>query len=341
MLPLIEQKLSDGRNIFDIVFEPLDNDRKILNFVDVGARNGNYMLPKSYAARCRLVGFEPNRAEYEKLITGNTDAKAAGMIEPNFKDRRYFPEALWSADGEQMLYMTKGAGAATLMGPANLRMTGNMWRENDGDQSFLDRVQKVVNIEKIQCATLGDLWEKYGDIIDVLKLDTEGSELEILKGANRLLADQKILFVFSEFLLSPFYERRVTLGHQQVFLDDLGYRLISINLDHSKYSWRKTGIQSRNDQWMHYAGDAIFVVDPDRNSLSNESMYRLGLACMAMGFNAFGLNLIRETSLVAAKDLDSIEAQANYRPIMRRIHSAWMKFPSFADRLLNAIRFRG
>jgi FkbM family methyltransferase len=341
MLPLIEQKLSDGRNIFDIVFEPLDNDRKILNFVDVGARNGNYMLPRSYAARCRLTGFEPNRAEYEKLVNGNTDARAAGLIEPPFKDRKYFPDALWSSDGEQILYITKGAGAVTLMGPADLRMTGNMWRENDREQSYLDRVQRVVNTEKVQCATLDTIWKKQDDTIDILKIDAEGGELDILKGAKCLLADQKVLFIFAEFLLLPYYERRVTLGHQQVFLDDLGYRLISIDLNHSKYNWRKTGIQSRKDRWMDYAGDAMYIVDPDRNSLSIDAMYRLGLACMVVGFNAFGVSLIRETGLVAAKDLDLIETQANYVPILRRIHSAWMKFPPFVDRLLSALRMRG
>jgi FkbM family methyltransferase len=341
MTPLIDRVLPDGRSVASIVFAPADKSDRTLNFIDVGARNGNYMLPASYAARTRLIGFEPNRAEYEKLVNGTTDAKAAGLVEPPYKAKSYHPHALWSENTDRTIYLTAGAGAVTLMGPASARMTGNMWRAQDRGQGYHDRVQRVVGTDQVPCVTLDYIWRESAETIDILKLDAEGSELEILKGGSGVLAQRKVLFIVTEFLLLPFYEHRVTLGHQQVFLDEVGYRLISLDLNHSLYNWRKTSIQPQNDKWMNYAGDAVFVVDPDRNTLTVDHMYRLGLACMAMGFNGFGLNLLRSTDMIATQDIDAIEAEANRPPLMRRLRLAWMDFPFVVARLLERLRPRG
>jgi FkbM family methyltransferase len=355
MIPLIDRALPDGRSVAQIVFGAADRQGLTLNFVDVGARNGNYMLPVSYAKRSKLIGFEPNRVEYEKLVNGTTDARAAGMVEPPFRAKAYQPYALWSENTDRALYLTAGAGAVTLMGPASERMTSNMWREQDRGQNYYDRVQRVVGTDQVPCVTLDHIWSDHGNTIDgkaiddktiddrtidILKLDAEGSELEILKGAVGLLGDKRVLLIFSEFLLLPFYERRVTLGHQQVFLDDLGYRLISLDHNHYVYNWRKTNIRSRNDRWMSYAGDAVFVLDPDRNSIGSDEMYRLGLACMAIGFNGFGLNLMREAGMVSSSDVDAIAAEANRPSLARRLRLAWMDFPFIVERRLSALRRR-
>lgn len=335
MKPLIDRALADGRNVASVVFADLDRSGEVLNLVDVGARNGNHLLPLAYAARTRITGFEPNRVEYEKLINGRTDANIAGMVEPPFRERKYHPYALWSETGERTIYLTCTPGAVTLMGPVDQEMTRHMWRERDRDKNYFERIQQLVGTDRVRCVTLDEIWQENSERIDILKVDAEGGELEVLKGAQELLKSKKVLFVLSEFLLAPYYKPRVTLGHQQVFLDDLGYRLIGLNTDHFPYSWRQTSIHSGNDRWLTYAGDAMYVVDPDRNALDDETVYRLGLACMAMGFNAFGLNLLRETRKVSAQDIESIEAHANRPPLGRRLRTAWSNAPHVAVRLLD------
>ena len=341
MSALIDRRLRDGRSVADIVFASLDRDHGTLNFVDVGARNGSFLLPRSYAARARLTGFEPNRAEYDKLVNGRTDARAAGLREPRFRDKKYFPQALWSEAGRRMLFLTQGAGAVTLMGPASKRMTGNMWREQDRGQNYYERVQRVVGTDEVDCVALDEVWGERDGLIDILKLDVEGAELEVLKGSRHLLEEKRPLLIYSEFLLLPFYEHRVTFGHQQVFLDEFGYRVIAVNFDHFPYSWKPTNIRGQNDRRLRYAGDAIFVLDPDRNALALESIYRLGLACLAVGFDALGLNLIRETGLVSSRDLEAVEALANRPPFLRRMRKSWADAPHAVDRLLHSLHLRG
>jgi FkbM family methyltransferase len=338
MRPFLDSKLADGRAVAGIVFEAVDRAGAMLNLVDVGARNGNYLVPHSYAARTRITGFEPNRTEYDKLVKGRTDARLAGLAEPEFRERKYNPYALWSDNAERTIYLTTGPGAVTLMGPVDQRMTRSMWRERDRGQNYFDRVQKIVGTDRVPCITLDEIWQGSAEPIDILKIDAEGGELEVLKGARDLLARRRILLIFSEFLFAPYYEQRVTLGHQQVFLDDLGYRLIALNADHFPYNWGRTAVRTKYDRWLTYAGDAIFVLDPDRNTMDDETQYRLGLACIALGFNAFGLNLLRASGRVASSDIDALEAAVNRPPLARRLRLAWMDFPFVVGRLLNRLQ---
>ena len=50
------------------------------------------------------------------------------------------------------------------------------------------------------CAT-----HKIGQI-DILKMDTQGAELEILRGAQRMLEEQRISIIYSEHIFVPLYE---------------------------------------------------------------------------------------------------------------------------------------
>jgi FkbM family methyltransferase len=337
MKPVIERILPSGSSVASVLFAPLSKGHVPLEFVDVGARNGSFILPPSYAAHCRITGFEPNPVEYEKLKLGRTDSMRAGAKEPAFKERRYYPYGVWSSKCERTLYITIGPGAVSLTGPVNAKMVGNMYLAADTGESYLDRHQRVVSTQSIPCVALDDLWPEPTSVIDVLKLDVEGGELEVLKGARKLLSQKRVLLVKAEFLLAPYYEDRVTLGHQQVFLDELGYRLIGLESDQSRYSWRPTKINSDKDKWMSYAGDAVYVLDPDRNSLSPEISYRLGLACMAMGFNAFGLNLIRESGQVGEAEIVAIEQEANRIPLFRRLRKRWLAVPDAAYRILRRL----
>jgi len=340
MMPLIERALPDGRTVADVLFAPLKAASGMLEFVDVGARNGSFILPPKYAAQARITGFEPNPEEYRKLVERRTDSMLAGAKEPAFKDRRYFPNGVWSENKDRTIYITVGAGAVTLTGPVDDKMTQAMYRANDRGVNYFERHQRVLRTESIPCVTLDSVLGNDTGLIDFLKLDVEGGELEVLKGARKLLSEHKILLIKSEFLLAPYYGQRMALGHQHVLLDELGYRLIRLDSDQARYSWHPTKIEPDNDLGLQYAGDAIYALDPDRNNLSADVNYRLGLAALAMGFSAFGLNLIRQSANVPKGDIAAIEAEANRVPLMHRAMKLWMSAPDAAYRILHAAGLR-
>lgn len=339
MKTLFDQNFGDGRRAADVLFAPVEQSDMRLSFVDIGARNGSFILPNRYAERCRLVGFEPNPEEYEKLVAGKTDALRAGLREPNFHDRRYFPVALWREPADRELTITHGAGAASLMGEAHVEMSRNLWRgEFDRGQTYYDKVQAPVGTAQVKCDSLDNIWAGEDGIIDVLKIDVEGAEYSVLQGASKLLAQRRVLMIRSEFLLTPYYKEHMLLGHQQVYLDSLGYRLVALDTDHVSYSWKRTSIPQGFDRRFLYAGDAFYMIDPDLVELDAERKYRLGLACIAFGFNASGLNLVRESEMVGKADISILESLASQKSRARKLREAWDSVPQAAYRLLSALR---
>jgi FkbM family methyltransferase len=83
--------------------------------------------------------------------------------------------------------------------------------------------------------------------IDLLKLDTQGAELLIFKGAASLLASQAIDVIYTEFFMIPHYQGAPVLHDLWGFLAQFGYSLYDLF----------KGPYGRNGQLRF--GDAIFV----------------------------------------------------------------------------------
>ena len=125
--------VSGGGTIGDIVCAPLDRTGLELAVIDLGARNGMYHVPASYAQRSKLIGFEPNPKEYEKLTSGTTDMSKTGEVAPLFKRAEYHPFAIWRARERRQLYITATAGACTLMGESVPAVTEQMYHDRSGN----------------------------------------------------------------------------------------------------------------------------------------------------------------------------------------------------------------
>ncbi len=87
----------------------------------------------------------------------------------------------------------------------------------------------VVKTEIIQVTTIPDFCQKY-DIkqIDFLKVDTEGYDLEVLKGAESLLEDHRITYVQVESGMNYNNKKHVPIQEFMQYLEPLGYVLFGI-----------------------------------------------------------------------------------------------------------------
>jgi len=178
---------------------------KPLVVIDVGAKGGFENHWGSYGEQAQLIGFEPNIAEYEKLL------KESG---PN---RRYFPTALSDAKSTRKFHVYSYASASSFLKP-NFR--------------FLKRLPDWINfaIKKnisVRTNTIDSLM-RFGGIgaVDFIKLDTQGTELEILKGAKKTL--DSTLGLTTEFAFNPFYENETTFTDIDLFLKPLGFSLFNL-----------------------------------------------------------------------------------------------------------------
>ena len=324
MINVLRKKISNKQKVSDFLYSFL-RDKKF-NYFDVGARNGSFLLPKDYAKNTIVHAFEPNTEEFRKLKSKSTDAFKKGIIEPEFKKKILYNLALYEKKCKMKLFITSGPGAVSLMGPANKKMTENLWRKFDRGTNYYLRHQKIKKTENVKCDKIDNLWQT-DDFIDFLKLDTEGSELNILKGAQKNLRKKKILMIKTEFLLVPYYKKHYLLGHQQVFLDKLGYRLIYFDNNHYAYSWKESSVDETYDKRFQYAGDAYFIPDPDLNNLDQQQLLRLGIICFAMGFNSSGINFLKNTKLFSEDIYRKLEYIASKPSKIRYMVNLWKNVP--------------
>ncbi len=325
------------RTVADLVFKPIESRDSMPLVVDVGARNGMQLLPASYCRRASLIGFEPNPSEHEKLTKGSTDAHKIGAHIPKFSDEKYFQAAIWSESGRRKFFVTVGPGAATLMGHAIPEVVNNMYLDYPDDRRFksFGELHSAVQMEiEVDCMTLDDA-VPVGSVCDFLKLDVEGAELRCLQGANKLLSENRILFVYSEFVSFPYYKEHCVLGDQHTLLNDHGYRLLDIELGHSTYNRELTDLPNSADRNLIHAGDAVYCVDPDRNELSPLDLQRLAVISFSFGFNSFALSMLSKAKLNTDEEIQLIKKSISKNYTIARAKKIWSSFPT---RLANAVR---
>lgn len=182
-------------------------DDAIDRVLDVGANTGQYGLELrqdlGYAGR--ILSFEPVAASFLKL-----EQTARG--DPAWE---VFPFALGDADGRAEIRLAGNSVSSSLlpMLPAHLEAAPQ---------------SRVVGTETIEVRTLDSLLETAcpaGARI-LLKLDAQGAEARILRGAERALA--RIGVIQAELSLVPLYEGAPLIDDMIRLLREKGYALISL-----------------------------------------------------------------------------------------------------------------
>jgi FkbM family methyltransferase len=345
MNTLLDKRLPDGRGIVDALFAALPAGQNMPTIIDVGARNGFFLLPPSYTSRSAMLGFEPNREEYDKLVTGTTDAQKFFGWNTPFKETRFHPYAVWHEDGEFDFYITNGPGACTMMGPTTDVARDLFYLYPKGDRrlkSFEELHSGVVRTTKVECRRLDALVDR-NTIIDFLKLDVEGGEANVLAGTKGLLANNQILAVRAEFQMLHYYREHPLLHVQHRILDEAGFRLIDLDTAHIRYRQGRFDLPDDCNKGMLVAGDALYVRDPYRSRLSPPEMHRLGILCISLWYNSFGLALLERAGLLPKADIEAIYRMALHTPMMTwrgRAVRAWGRIPYAMFDFLTALKRR-
>ena len=175
---------------------------------DVGAHTGESALKFSFAfPKARIYCFEPVRATFEKLKRNLAGYKK--IICHNL--------AFGSSDGKATVYLTE-------------RSTNNS----------LLRPEAFVGSESVAVRTLdGFTAENQIGRIDLLKVDTEGFDLEVLKGARNMLSGRQIPFVITEIGFHPQDTTRALFDDVRAYLLALGYAVFGIYDQQPEWSGEK------------------------------------------------------------------------------------------------------
>ena len=180
--------------------------REITLVLDVGANEGQY------AQRLRATGYEGRVVSFEPLSEVHTRLEAAAAGDPGWEARRL---ALGSDDGEVELNV-----AANTYSSSVLPM---------GERHLQSAPQSAyVGTETAPSARLDTIWDdlvRAGDRV-WLKLDVQGYEPHVLRGAGAKLAEVDV--VQAEMALVPLYEGDMPWRELVDWLAGQGFRLAGL-----------------------------------------------------------------------------------------------------------------
>jgi FkbM family methyltransferase len=147
-------------------------NRDTINFFDIGANTGSFIFLPILNKSIKCYAFEPNPLAFEAL---EENIKLNGL-EDNVKP---FNLGMWSEKKELELKVPldmTDSGLATL-------------GDNPSRFQYDNKSGEYKNF-KVNCETIDDLMESLQlESLDLLKIDTEGAELNILKGAEKTLRE--------------------------------------------------------------------------------------------------------------------------------------------------------
>lgn len=106
------------------------------------------------------------------------------------------------------------------------------WAKRRADEhSFGDVKKLVVRSHQVPTITLDTLLRGNASRVDVLKIDTQGSEEKVLRGAKLLLAspERRPKIVLVEVILGSPYQHKFSFYSIERFLVPQGYRLVRIS----------------------------------------------------------------------------------------------------------------
>ncbi len=226
---------------FDRFIENQDNSKRLryllnsqkINVIDIGGRWGHQRIFNNYLEFIDIHISEPE-AEERKILEK--------------KKYKVIPFGLWNKTTSKKLYITHKRG------------NSSVFKSNDKLRSlFWDR--KLYAIEKVQnikVSTINKYCKKKKITPDYLKIDTQGSEFEILKGSD----DFYPLLINTEISFEEVYENQKKFFYIYEFLFKRDYMILSLPINPFRTKLNKKGFS----KGIPLHGTCLFTLNPFTNT---------------------------------------------------------------------------
>lgn len=181
-------------------------------------------------------------------------------------------------------------------------------------QYCLDSKFEVVSVVKVATLPLDEAASRYGfSDATFLKLDTQGSELDILQSGPRLVGGS-LLGVHVETNFHRFYKRQSLFADVDTHLRSQGYELFSLNRTLLRRSGYRESLYSRRVvAWAHclYLREPETLLSTDGDARRHQLSRLLGLA-MVFKFYDVALEAVEvaaRAALLNAAELDRLREE--------------------------------
>ena len=247
-----------------------------MGFFDVGSLGGIHPITENFSKYLNVVCFEPNKKELEKIEKKNKKNNYGKII--------YSEKALFRNKGSKLLHIAK------------LDTNTSLLKASD---EFIKRYQatnfETIDQEKIKTTTIDSIIDeelrKENVKAEFIKLDTQGTEYQILEGATSNLKSNTVA-ILCEVEFFPLYKNQKLFEDVIIYLRKFGFRLYGIypnyrsnqKLDKKYYEYEERLI------W----GDAVFLWDPfeiSADKINDRRIESLILATLILGYYDYSFEL--------------------------------------------------
>ena len=274
-LPLLTRLLSDAG----------------LRFVDIGGRGGAFLPITALARFADYVAFEPDPEEAVRLRDD--------LSRPDrWRTATVVPAAVGARTGTATLHVTRNPGMSSLLEP-DPDIAARFW---------LAGKFKVVSTAQVPVAPLDDLARQYGfEDATFIKLDTQGTELDILRSGPNLV--RSVVAIHAEAWFHPFYKHQPLFADLDSYLRGEGFTLFALNRTMLRRAGHRSEMYSRHvAAWAHclYLREPDTLTDPQPGAMRKRL---LGLLAICIGFHHYDLAIEIGRRLEGAGMLGAAEAQ--------------------------------
>lgn len=254
---------------------------------DIGARYGMHPTWRQYCGPLKYLMFEPDSDEAARL---------RAVLDPQAFE--IFETALDRIEGERPFYLLRHRGLSSFLKPD---LSSECFRRLKPGQAEIDR--EIL----LQTRTLDSLMNERGLAVDFIKVDTEGTEHDVLEGASAQL-DTSVLGIRSSCNFQPCFHGQKLFSQSHDYLVAKGFVLL--NLDYHGYGYPRLGlfrkadpIEPENSRYgILVAADAVWIRkwdwfarsfdgDPDKQ---DTALLKLVAFCLVNHAPDVGIDYLKE-----------------------------------------------
>lgn len=250
-----------------------------LTIIDIGARQGVHQRWQNIIEKYPLdiIGFEPDMEECDRLNRQSSSVE------------RYLPHAVFSRADKRTFYLTESKGNYTLFKP-----------DNEYINRFAPRDSYIVNKTiELDVVSLDSVMSEQGvQDVDYIKMDAEGGELEIIKGANKTL--KTVFSVELEAWFNRINENAPLFSDIDMKMRELGFVLFDVARDN--FVKRIGGKNLGGPKGQLWSGDMLYFRDianleDDSVFWDRDKMVKGIILAMSYGYYDYALEMIGNSNV--------------------------------------------